>query len=107
MNLSGIENQLDKIMSNQKEIDKSFLSKLLMDAIIRNMFKSLSYLCEKHGVYEVVFAGGVSASKYISKNLTQKLKKYNVKAYFTESHLATDNAVGCALIGIENLNLGE
>ena len=78
MNLSGIENQLDKIMSNQKEIDKSFLSKLLMDAIIRNMFKSLSYLCEKHGVYEVVFAGGVSASKYISKNLTQKLKKLNL-----------------------------
>ena len=107
MNLSGLENQLNKIMENNDNIDKYYLSKLLMDTIVRCMLKSLKYLCEKYEAYEVVFAGGVSASKYISKNLTQKLKKYNVKAYFTESHLATDNAVGCALIGIENLNLGE
>lgn len=107
MNLSGIENQLNKIIEDDKNIDKSYLSKLLMDAIVRCMVKSLSYLCKKYETYEVVFAGGVSASKYISKNLTQKLKKYNVKAYFTEPHLATDNAVGCAIIGIENLNLGE
>ena len=107
MNLSGLENQLNKIMENDDNIDKYYLSKLLMDTIVRCMLKSLKYLCEKYEAYEVVFAGGVSASKYISKNLTQKLKKYNVKAYFTESHLATDNAVGCALIGIQNLNLGE
>ena len=80
---------------------------MLLDTISRNLIKSLLYISEKYNIEEVVFAGGVSASKYISKNLTQKLKKYNVKAYFTESHLATDNAVGCALIGIENLNLGE
>ncbi len=107
MNLSGIENQLNKIIADGEDVDKAYLSKLLMDSIVRCMLKSLSYLCKKYETYEVVFAGGVSASKYISKNLTQKLKKYNIKTYFTESHLATDNAVGCALIGIENLNLGE
>lgn len=107
MNLSGIENQLYKIINNEKDIDKAYLSKLLMEAIIRCMLKSLVYLCEKYKTYEVVFAGGVSASKYISKNLTQKLKKYKIKTYFTEPNLATDNAVGCALIGIENLSLGE
>lgn len=110
MNLSGIENQLNKIINSKehvKDTQKAYLSKLLMEAIIRCMLKSLVYLCEKYETYEVIFAGGVSASKYISKNLTQKLRKYQIKTYFTEPNLATDNAVGCALIGIEKLSLGE
>ena len=78
-----------------------------MDTIVRCMLKALTYLCEKYDTHEVVFAGGVSASIYISKSLTQKLRKYKIKAYFTEGDLATDNAVGCALIGVKNLNLGE
>lgn len=107
MNLSGIENQLNRIIDNEESVDKNYLSRLLMDTIVRCMIKSLAYLCEKYDTYEVVFAGGVSASKYISKSLTQKLRKYKIKAYFTEGDLATDNAVGCALIGVKNLNLGE
>lgn len=107
MNLSGIENQLDKIIKQNKNLEKPYLSKILMEAIIRCMQKSLIYLCEKYNTYEVIFAGGVSASEYISKNLAHKLQKYKIKTYFTEPTLATDNAVGCALIGISNLNLGE
>lgn len=107
MNLSGIENQLNKIIDSEESVDKNYISKLLMDTIVRCMLKALTYLCEKYDTHEVVFAGGVSASKYISKSLTQKLRKYKIKAYFTEGDLATDNAVGCALIGVKNLNLGE
>lgn len=107
MNLSGIENQLNKIIDSEGSVDENYLSKLLMDTIVRCMEKLLSYLCKKYNTYEVVFAGGVSASEYISKYLTQKLKKYKIKTYFTEAVLATDNAVGCALIGVKNLNLGE
>lgn len=107
MNLSGIENQLNRIIDSEEYVDKNYLSRLLMDTIVRCMLKSLAYLCEKYDTYEVVFVGGVSASKYISKSLTQKLRKYKIKAYFTDGNLATDNAVGCALIGVKNLNLGE
>ena len=55
---------------------------------------------------EVVFAGGVSASKYISENLSLRLKKYGVYSYFTKPEYSTDNGVGCAIIGV-NRFLGE
>lgn len=108
MNLSGIENQINKIIDNEyyKGME-DYLSKLLMDTIVRCMTKAIEYLSNKYLIDEVVFAGGVSASKYISKELTIRLEKKKIKSYFTEPSLATDNAVGCALIGIEKLQLGE
>ena len=107
MNLSGIENQLNKIIDNEENVDEKYLSKLLMDTITRCIVKALDYLCKKYEINEVLFVGGVSASKYLSKNVKDKLVKSKIKAYFPEAFLATDNAVGCALIGFENLNLGE
>lgn len=107
MNLSGIENQLNKIIDNEENADEKYLSKLLMDTITRCIVKAIDYLSQKYKVDEVLFVGGVSASKYLSKNVTDRLKKLKIKSYFPEASLATDNAVGCALIGFENLNLGE
>ena len=78
MNLSGIENQINKV-----------------------------YISKQHDLDEVIFAGGVSASKYISNKLKIELSRYKIKAYFTEAEYSTDNGVGCALIGLKNFNLGE
>ena len=47
------------------------------------MYKSLIFICEKYKINEVIFGGGVSASKYINKELSEKLKKEKIKAYFT------------------------
>lgn len=99
MNLSGLENQVKKIMF---EKDKGYISKLVLDAVVRNMLKSIIYLTKAYNVNEVVFAGGVSASKYVSKELIVKLKKYKTNAYFTKPEYSTDNAVGCAAIGVKN-----
>lgn len=103
MNLSGIENQVNKYA---KEYDEIYLSKLLMDSIVRSLYKSLKYICDKYNINEVVFAGGVASSKYIRKNLNEKLYKDKIKCYFTESEYSTDNAVGCAKIGL-NKFIGE
>jgi N6-L-threonylcarbamoyladenine synthase len=97
MNLSGLENQINKILN---EKDEEYICKLILDSVVRNMVKSIIYLSEKHSIDEVVFAGGVSASKYISKELILKLKKYKINAYFTDPEYCTDNGVGCALIGV-------
>ena len=99
MNLSGIENQVNKIINNHS---KEYISKLLLDTISRNLIKSLLYISKKYNIEEVVFAGGVSASKYISTKLKRELKKNNIIAYFTEQEYSTDNALGCALIGLKN-----
>lgn len=100
MNLSGIENQINKII---KDYSTEYISKLVMDTISRYLEKSLTYVCQKLDVDEVVFAGGVSASQYINKDLTYRLNKHNIKSYFTEAKYATDNAVGCAIVGKEKL----
>ena len=100
MNLSGIENQMNKII---KDYDKEYLSKILLDTLIRSMYKSLTYICNKYNIKEVVFGGGVSASQYIKKELSEKLKKEKIKAYFTDKEYATDSGVGCAIIGLNQM----
>jgi N6-L-threonylcarbamoyladenine synthase len=103
MNISGLENQIYKVMNN---FDEHYICKLTLDSIVRIMYKSLIYLCDKYSMYDVVFAGGVSASKYIKNNLTYKLRKHNINCYFTEPDYATDNALGCSLIGLQ-MYLGD
>ena len=103
MNISGIENQICKLVDN---FDEYYICKLTLDSIVRMMYKCLIYLCNKYNIYDVYFAGGVSASKYIKNNLTYKLKKENINCYFTKSDYATDNAIGCSLIGLK-MYLGD
>lgn len=103
MNLSGLENQINKYIN---EYDESYLCKLLMDSIVRNLQKSLIYLCEKENIRDVVFAGGVASSEYIRKNIINKLRREYINCYFNEKEYSTDNAVGCALIGL-NKFIGE
>ncbi len=103
MNLSGLENQINKLISNNS---KEYIAKILLDSITRNIYKSIIYISKNYGLNEVVFAGGVSASKYIRKELKSKLYKENIYAYFAEPEYSTDNALGCAIIGLSKY-LGE
>ena len=103
MNLSGLENQINNLIENNS---KEYIAKILLDSIVRNIYKSILYISKNYNLNEVVFAGGVSASKYIKKELNSKLKKENIHPYFTEAEYSTDNALGCAIIGL-NKYLGE
>ena len=103
MNLSGLENQINNLIQDKS---KEYIAKILLDSIIRNIYKSILHISKKYNLNEVVFAGGVSASKYIRKELKYKLYKENIDAYFTEPEYSTDNALGCAIIGLDNY-LGE
>ena len=101
MNLSGIENQINKIIN---DYDSEYISKILLDTLVRCMYKSLIFVCEKYNINEVLFGGGVSASKYINKELSNKLKNKKIKSYFTKPQYATDNSLGCAIIGLNKMN---
>lgn len=98
MNLSGLENQINQIIDSKS---KEYISKLALDSVVRNVEKSITYICKNYNLNEVVFAGGVSASKYVNKELTLRLKKKSIDAYFTNPQFSTDNGVGCAIIGLE------
>ena len=97
MNLSGLENQINKIIDLE---DYKYISKLILDAVVRNMYKSLTYISKLYNINEVVFCGGVAASEYIKTNLSLKLRKEKIYSYFTKPEYSTDNACGCAIIGV-------
>ena len=41
MNLSGLENQINKLISNNS---KEYIAKILLDSITRNIYKSIIYI---------------------------------------------------------------
>ena len=99
MNISGLENQVYKLM---EEKDNYYVSKAVMNAAIKSLEKALSFICKKYNLNNVVFVGGVASSKYISGKLSNKLKKNNINSFFTDSSYSSDNACGCAIIGLDN-----
>ena len=99
MNISGLENQVYKLM---EEKDNYYVSKAVMNAAIKSLEKALSFIYKKYDLNNVVFVGGVASSKYISGKLSNKLKKNNINSFFTDSSYSSDNACGCAIIGLDN-----
>ena len=99
MNISGLENQVYKLM---EEKDKYYVSKAVMNAAIKSLEKALRFVCDKHSIEDVVFVGGVASSKYISERLTKKLQRNNINSFFTDGAYSSDNACGCAIIGLDN-----
>lgn len=103
MNLSGLENQIEKLI--EKGYDNTYISKVTFDLIIKNIEKVLNFACDKYNVKEVLFVGGVSSSCYIREKIKDKLDK-NIKLYFTKPEYATDNALGCAFLGLSKYQSG-
>ena len=100
--ISGLENQINKIIDSE---DCKYISKLLLDAVVRNMYKSLIYISKLYNINEVVFCGGVAASEYVRTNLSIKLRREKIYSHFTKSEYSTDNACGCAIIGVDKYEI--
>ena len=48
----------------------------------------------------VVFAGGVSASQFLRRELDARLKKQGFRAVFGDPEMSSDNACGIARLGV-------
>lgn len=90
-NLSGIETQALNNAS-KKLIPEVFFE------IGKAIIKATVQISEKTGLKSVIFAGGVSSSKYIRKYIKKNMPK-DISYIFGEERLSTDNAVGVALLG--------
>lgn len=107
-NLSGLETQCSRILETEK---KATDSPIYYNPIIKELFDQLSICivgitrraCEKTGVKNVLFAGGVSCSTYISEKILTAFKNTDIKIDFGNQELASDNAVGVALLGGKSL----
>ena len=99
MNISGLENQVYKLM---EEKDKYYVSKAVMNAAVKSLEKALRFVCDEYEIDDVVFVGGVASSKYISERLSKKLQMYNINSFFTVGAYSEDKSCGCDIIVLDD-----
>ena len=109
-NLSGLETQAQKqaqtiaqrLLSAHEageQADDSAIILELFDRITTCIEKMTLQGIEKTGLKTVLFAGGVSSSKYISRRLIDFADDRGYSFIFGDQTLSSDNAVGVARIG--------
>lgn len=96
INLSGIETKIQRLIEGGK-VDKEHLVAMIFERIAEAIAEMCKKLSKKYMINDFLFAGGVSSSKRIRRKLEYKLKGLNIE--FGEAKLSTDNAVGVALLG--------
>lgn len=101
INLSGQEAHCLRRLKENGDLRPENVNGLifaLFEEITSSMSEITEYLAKKYDVRDFIYAGGVSSSSFVRK----KLKcDGNCNIHFGEPELATDNAVGTALLGRE------
>jgi N6-L-threonylcarbamoyladenine synthase len=96
INLSGIETKLKKEYDECK--DKEYISAKVMNYIKESLSKLIEKSYEKEKLNDFLIVGGVSSSKFLRNEI--KLDS-NINLYFAKQEFSSDNALGCALIGLD------
>lgn len=104
-NLSGIETQcsrqVETLGGNTQEYP--FLVRELFDKITRILCEITKRAVKETGITSVMFTGGVSSSKYISRKLQEAFHSEFTQLEFGDQRFSQDNAVGTALLGGKTL----
>jgi N6-L-threonylcarbamoyladenine synthase len=103
INLSGIETHCRNLIREHTDKGSSALIYSLFGEITRTIARMTVKISEKNEIDDFIYAGGVSASGYIRKHLLPVIRKKSrgITACFGEPALSSDNAVGIALLGME------
>ncbi len=102
-NLSGTETQILRIIADKDRMpDYGLLIKNLFDRITVCLAEAVNQSAAACGTDNVLFAGGVSASAYIRREIGRYISS-GISYEFGAAELSSDNAVGTALLGGEKL----
>lgn len=93
INLSGIETKCQSLIG---DVEKDSLICSVFRDITTAIEEMTLQISKKCNVYDFLYAGGVSSSSYIRRNLSLP---DGVNCYFADVMLSGDNAVGTALLG--------
>mgnify|MGYP004552925489 CR=1 FL=1 len=98
-NLSGIETQIMRAVADRdKNSDFSLLIKNIFDRITICLAEAVNQASELTGICSVLLCGGVSASRYVRREISRYIDR-NISYEFGTAELSSDNAVGTALLG--------
>ncbi len=98
-NLSGTETQILRIIASKDKLaDYGLLIRNLFDRITICLAEAVNQSAAVSGINKILFAGGVSASKYIRDEIGRYINP-DISYEFGKAELSSDNAVGTALLG--------
>lgn len=93
--------QSNGILSDQ---DKSDICLAFQEAIVEVLTKKATQALKKHGIKELVIAGGVGANLQLRNQLDYLAKRQHFNVYYPPLHLCTDNGAMIALAGSYHLD---
>ncbi len=99
--LSGAEAQLLRMIEEGEAPENTAAA--VYDVLCRTVLRLLCAAAEKTGVREVLLAGGVASSPLLRELLQARneTRRLGLTLHFGRPEFSGDNAVGCALIGLE------
>lgn len=107
INLSGFETQTKRLLeksmgSNQQSEIPVELIKVVFDRISDAIEQMLIQAYRISGIDMILLSGGVASSKYIRKQILEDFitSEAKLQIHFGRSDLSSDNAVGIALLGL-------
>ena len=96
---SGIKTAVINLNHKDPNINKADLAASFEEAVSESLIINTKKAIEQTGIKKIVLAGGVAANSYIRKKYEDLEKEENVKVYFPELKLCTDNAAMIASSG--------
>lgn len=99
---SGIKTAVINYNHNNKEVNKADLAisfeQAVTDVLVENTLKAV----KENKINTVALAGGVSANTYIRDRFNKLAQEENIKIYYPDLKLCTDNAAMIAAAGYYN-----
>lgn len=93
---SSVLNYLNSMKMKDEEINVADVAASFQKAVVDVLSKKAVDACFSSGLSTLAIAGGVSANKALRKALEEKCKENNIRFYYPDPVLCTDNA---AMIG--------
>ena len=89
---SGIKTAVINLNHKDPNINKADLCASFEKAVTEMLLNNVKKAIDKFDSKEIVLAGGVSRNSYIRKSFDDFSKKRNIKVFYPEGVLCTDNA---------------
>lgn len=104
---SGIKTAVINLNHKNPEINKADLCASFEKTTTEMLLENVEKAIQNTGIKKVVLAGGVSANTYIRKEFQKFGEEKNIKIYYPELKLCTDNAAMIAAAGYYNYIAGK
>ena len=104
---SGIKTAIINLHHKNPDINKADLCASFENAATQMLLNNVKKAIKQYNIDKIALAGGVSANSYIRTEFDKFAKRENIKLYYPEPILCTDNAAMIASVGYYNYIAGK